>query len=66
MGKQTKTGQVISRFNTSVGDIVIYRGRRYEVDEICQVGVWFKSKRKEAAREFIYFYEAEKFNIVFA
>lgn len=66
MGQQSKSGQVISRFNTSIGDIVIYRGKQFEVDEISQVGVWLKSKRKGLTREFIYFYEAEKFNVVFA
>ncbi len=66
MEKQSKSGQVINRLNASVGDIVLFRGKQYEVDEICPVGVWFKSRRKGAAREFFYFHEAEKFRVVFA
>jgi hypothetical protein len=65
MGQESKRGQVITRFNASVGDVVLFRGKRYEIDDISPVGVWLKADRKEAVREFIYFYEADKFRVVF-
>lgn len=65
MGQEAKRGQVITRFNASVGDVVLFRGKRYEIDEVSPVGVWLKSDREETARDFIYFYEAEKFHVVF-
>ncbi len=66
MEQQVKSGQVMGRDNTSIGDIIVFRGKRFEVVEIVAVGVWLKPKRHEDKRDFIYFHEAEKFNIVFA
>lgn len=65
MGQQAKRGEVVNRFNVSVGDKVIFRGKHYEVDEVSHAGVWLKSDRKGVTREFIYLYEAEKFQVVF-
>jgi hypothetical protein len=64
MGPESKSGQVVTRHNASVGDIVVFRGKRYEIDEIFPVGVWLKPTSKGLKREFIHFYEAEKFQVI--
>jgi len=66
MENQSKSGQLVNRHNASVLDIVLFRGKRYEIDEISQFGVWLKLENPTDAREFIYFFETQKFGVIFA